>query len=183
MSKKNTLYFTGRENATLAFVAKHKKNGTALMRIFPIQYAAKNREPISADDYNKEDALSVFNFEDSHAIDTLIHFLNHMKENQIYIEGQRSAYDSMEEQYNESLEKMNNHINDLSDTIGQFTGQRKSVVVEMRTGFQTMPEELFAGLAQSVVNEIRRRETEKEKAGESNNKEKVKEEKVTEPVV
>jgi hypothetical protein len=167
MSKRNTIYVTGREYATLAYVAKHKKNGEVVLRVYPIQYLAKSRQPIPSDAYNKKDALATFHFENAEAVSTMVHFLSEMKDNAIYVEGQKKAYDDMAEQYNSSMESMSNELNRMENEFNKFVRNhpKEQAVKEprVRTGVVRMgdlsdiPNEVLTELSRKVGEEQARR--------------------------
>lgn len=81
MSKKNTVYFTGGKEATLAITADHKRKGRSIVRIYPVQFNAKSREPLPFSHYNKEDALVTLDFENVQALDKLLDFLDGVRDN------------------------------------------------------------------------------------------------------
>lgn len=85
---KAKVHFTGTENATLALHAKHKKDGSVKVYIYPILYKIKSRKPINHKDYDKKDALAVLDFENQYAVETLIGFLNIVRDFMI----KREAY-------------------------------------------------------------------------------------------
>lgn len=169
MSKRK-IYFTGSEDASLVFHAKHRKDGSAKMYVYPIRYKTKTRQPVDYRDYSKKDAIAVFNFENRDALENLMIFLRNMRDNMVGQEGYQYGY---QRGLVEGAE-----VNEIASLLQGF-GRPKVTQVRVQTGsdFKDMPDEVFAALGKLVANEAARRlkehegtenlKKEKEKAAES----------------
>lgn len=157
------IYVTGQDMGSLALVAKHKRDGTIVMRIYPLLLRTRSRKPLNANEYNKEDALVTFHFENSQALDTFITFFNKMKDNQIFIEGQTLAYDRMKTDYEQGVKSIFDYIDEIEGLL-RPAGIK---VVQAGMGLEGMPDGLFDVFLESVTKEVARRE----KAKRTDNKE------------
>ena len=86
------IYFTGGEDATLVFHAKHKRDGSVKMHIYPILYRTKTRKPVDYREYDKKNALATFDFQNREALESLMLFLRKMRDVMINQKGYESGY-------------------------------------------------------------------------------------------
>ncbi len=155
MSKKNTVYFTGRKETTLAITADHKKSGKTVVRVYPILHHAKSRKPIPFTDYNKKDAINTFEFENAEAIGNFVNFLTKAREKAIYLAGRRAVKDELLDDAFKSL---------LDGSIPP------AFVVQSGIGLESMPDDVLARFAGVVHDEIVRRDPDNNKSEQNGQK-------------
>ena len=85
MAKKIT--FKGGPMATHILDAKHKKDGSVLLRIYPVMFSVAHRSLVQPSDNEMVNPVAKIEFESIQALDKFIRFLSGMRDNMIYRAG------------------------------------------------------------------------------------------------
>lgn len=170
MSKKKAIHLTGSGNADVALVAKHKKDGSVVLRIFPIQQDVRSRQALDPSRYDKNDALATFKFDNVRALDNFGVFLGKMRDQMIFDKGAGAVSEALVDNYNENIAVMQRIIHDLYRKADSQRPQRsKSPMKEfevMMGDMKDIPNEVLDSVLKTF-QEIKDKRTEKSKGPES----------------